>query len=117
LVNLSMSQRILRRESIPLGGLPTLHIITGVMSLLRRGCLLLFIGVLMAGLSPFLWRNAVKLYYNRSIYDPSEVPQQKVAVVFGAAVYANGRLSPVLRDRVDTAIALYKTGQVDHILV
>lgn len=114
---LGMSQRILRREPIALGGSLALHIITGVISLLRRGCLLLLIGVLIAGLSPFLWRNAVKLYYNRSIYDPSDVPQQKIAVVFGAAVYANGRLSPVLRDRVDTAIALYKSGRIDHILV
>lgn len=38
-------------------------------------------------------------------------------MVFGAAVYANGRLSPVLRDRVDTAIDLYKAGKVGRILV
>jgi SanA protein len=40
-----------------------------------------------------------------------------VAVVFGAAVYSGGRLSPVLRDRMDTAIDLYRAGRVDHILV
>lgn len=67
--------------------------------------------------SPFLWRNAVKLYYHRSIYLQPDAPNRQFAIVFGAAVYANGRLSPVLRDRVDTAVALYKAGQVDRILV
>lgn len=94
-----------------------LIIITHVKSLLRTGCLtfLLIVVVLIAG--PFVWRSAVKLYYHRSIYPVAEVPDKQVALVFGAAVYGNGRLSPVLRDRVDTAIALYRAGVVDHILV
>lgn len=87
------------------------------MSLLRKGCLVVLVGVAVAILSPILWRNTVKLYYNRSIYNPVDVPRQKVALVFGAAVYGNGRLSPVLRDRMDTAIDLYRAGQVDSILV
>ena len=87
------------------------------MSLLRKGCLTLVIAVLILAVSPILWRNGVKLYYQRSIYDLADVPEQPVAVVFGAAVYGNGRLSPVLRDRVDTAIALYQSGQVSHIIV
>jgi SanA protein len=87
------------------------------MSLLRKGCLTLVIVVIFLALSPVLWRYGVKFYYQRSIYDQVDVPERPVAVVFGAAVYGNGRLSPVLRDRVDTAIALYQAGQVDHIIV
>jgi SanA protein len=87
------------------------------MSLSRKGCLIFLAAVVFIVMSPVLWRNAVKLYYRRSIYIPPEVPESQVAVVFGAAVYANGRLSPVLRDRVDTAIALYKSGQVSRIIV
>lgn len=87
------------------------------MSLLRKGCLLSLAAIIFLIASPVLWRNAVKLYYQRHIYAHPEVPNGQTAVVFGAAVYANGRLSPVLRDRVDTAIALYKAGKVDHILV
>ncbi|MCA9865274.1 MAG: YdcF family protein [Anaerolineales bacterium] len=83
----------------------------------RKGCLIFLSALVFLMASPVLWRNAVKLYYQRSIYQQPDVPGGQVAVVFGAAVYGNGRLSPVLRDRVDTAIALYKTGQVDHILV
>ncbi len=87
------------------------------MSLLRKGCLTVLAALVLLAASPILWRNAVKLYYNGSIYHLAEVPKRQVAVVFGAAVYANGRLSPVLRDRVDTAISLYKAGQVDRIIV
>jgi len=38
-------------------------------------------------------------------------------VVFGASVYSNGDLSPLLEDRVSTAIELYRSGKVDRILV
>lgn len=41
----------------------------------------------------------------------------RVAIVFGASVYSNGDLSPTLEERVETAIALYKAGKVDRILV
>ena len=87
------------------------------MSLLRKGCLLTLAALILLIASPVLWRNAVKLYYQRSIYSQPDVPGGQTAVVFGAAVYGHGRLSPVLRDRIDTAIALYKAGKVNHILV
>ncbi len=74
-------------------------------------------GIILLVGTPILVRNAVKVYYHRAMYSPLETPPRQVAVVFGAAVYGNGRLSPVLRDRVDTAIALYESGQVDQILV
>ena len=41
----------------------------------------------------------------------------RVAIVFGARVYGSGRLSAMLRDRVDTAIALYEAGVVDKLLL
>lgn len=41
----------------------------------------------------------------------------RVAIVFGASVHPNGDLSRMLEDRVETAIALYKAGKVDRILV
>lgn len=86
-------------------------------SLLRKGCLIFLIVIVVAAVSPFLWRGAVKLYYHRAILEPADVPQRGVAIVFGAAVYGNGRLSVVLRDRVDTAVALYRAGQVDQIIM
>lgn len=65
---------------------------------------------------PLLWRGAVKAYYRPAIYAQAETPYHSVAIVFGAAVY-NGRLSPILRDRVDTAVALYENGQVERLLM
>jgi uncharacterized SAM-binding protein YcdF (DUF218 family) len=40
-----------------------------------------------------------------------------VIVVFGARVYADGRPSPALRDRVDTAARLYREGLAPRVLV
>jgi len=39
------------------------------------------------------------------------------AVVLGAKVHEGGRLSDMLRDRMDTAIALYREGKVDRLLL
>ena len=86
------------------------------MVFLRKGCLTFLALIILLIVSPVLWRNIVKIYYNRAIYQQQDVPEGQIAVVFGAAVYGNGLLSPVLRDRVDTAIALYKAGQVSHII-
>ncbi len=41
----------------------------------------------------------------------------RVAIVFGASVFGNGDLSPTLEERVETAIALYKAGKIDRVLV
>lgn len=87
------------------------------MSLMKKGCLLLVAAALLAGIVPVLWRSAVKVYYRQSIYRQAEAPARSVAVVFGAAVYGNGRLSPVLRDRVETAIALYESGRIGRIIM
>lgn len=50
---------------------------------------------------------------------PAEaVDKAQVGIVLGALVYGkSGRLSPVLEDRVDTAIALYKAGKVERLLM
>jgi SanA protein len=75
------------------------------------------VGCLIIAASPFVWRKGVQWMYGRSIYTPSTAPTDRVAIVFGAAVYGSGRLSPVLRDRMDTAVQLYQDGKVEKILV
>ncbi len=40
-----------------------------------------------------------------------------VAIVFGAAVYPGGRASPILADRVRTAVELYHAGKVPGLLL
>ena len=79
---------------------------------------LLVIAILLALLLlPWLWRQAVRLYYANQIHSTETVAATRVAIVFGAAVYGDGRLSSVLQDRMDTAIALYETGKVDKLLL
>lgn len=47
----------------------------------------------------------------------SEAPDAETAIIPGAAVLSNGSLSPILKDRVDTAIQLYKLKKVSKIIV
>ncbi len=66
--------------------------------------------------------SEVHQYDRRIIKQPEQLnllewPRPRVAVVFGASVFGNGELSPVLEDRVDTAIELYRAKQIDRILV
>lgn len=82
-----------------------------------KGCLLLLLVAAGALALPFLWRAWVEGEYGRRIYRAEEAPQRPVAIVFGAAVYRSGRLSPMLRDRMETAIGLYKLGKVEHLLL
>lgn len=82
---------------------------TGCLALLAFGALLV--------ISPLIWRQVVVRRYEPRIYSPADVPERSTAIVFGAAVYRGGRLSTVLRDRMDTAIALYRQGAVSQLLV
>lgn len=66
---------------------------------------------------PLLWQEWVQARYGPSIYTVDSVPAHRVAIVLGARVYPNGRLSGMLRDRVETAVALYKAGKVQKILM
>ena len=85
--------------------------------LLRTGCLLFLIAAGGAVAFPFAWRAWIEARYGDRIYSVEQVAPQRVAIVYGAAVYGSGRLSPMLRDRMETAILLYETGKVQHLLL
>jgi SanA protein len=55
--------------------------------------------------------------YRRDTYAVADVPARPVAIVFGAGVYPDGRLSPILADRVTTAVELYRTGKALKLLM
>lgn len=82
-----------------------------------KWALVLFILLAILALAPLAWRRAVRSFYAGRIHQPSSAPSEQVAIVFGAAVFRNGRLSTVLRDRMETAITLYQSGKVNKILV
>ena len=52
-----------------------------------------------------------------SIHPIDKITPAPVAIVFGAGLRRDGTPTLILRDRVDTAIALYKKGLVSKILV
>jgi len=45
------------------------------------------------------------------------VPAHRVGIVFGAKVRADGSLTPILQDRVDGAVTLYKKGKIKKIVM
>lgn len=52
------------------------------------------------------------------IYENIEtVPVQNTVIILGASVHSDGRLSPILKDRVDTALQLYQENKVNQFLV
>ncbi len=59
----------------------------------------------------------INLYANPRIYSASQAPARRVAIVFGAGLQRDGTPSPVLRDRVATAVDLYFAGKVEKILM
>ena len=71
--------------------------------LLAVASLLVSLGM-RAAVSPFIYSSIDK------------VPQSEVAIVLGASV-VHGKPSPILADRADAAIALYRVGKVAKILV
>lgn len=53
----------------------------------------------------------------KHIYTKIEnIPNAEAALILGAAILKNGQPSPVLRDRIDQAIDLYKAGKVGKII-
>jgi SanA protein len=60
------------------------------------------------------WTDA---HYKPRIYALDAVPSRRVAIVFGAGVWPDGRLSDILVDRVETAVELYRLGKVQKLLM
>ncbi|MBX3066208.1 MAG: YdcF family protein [Anaerolineae bacterium] len=65
-------------------------------------------------LAPLLYAN---LRYLPAIYAIDFAPDSPVAIVFGAAVNADGTATAVLRKRVITAVTLYQQGKVKTLIM
>lgn len=57
------------------------------------------------------------IYSWSRITDIPNAPIQDVAIVFGAGLWRDGTPTPVLRDRIETAAALYTSGKVYKLLM
>lgn len=76
---------------------------------------LVILGFALAVASPAAW---VFFTGREGIYeDPTHVPAEPVAIVFGAGLSPDGGPSSMLADRVDAAVELYKAGKVQRLLM
>lgn len=57
------------------------------------------------------------LYSNPRTFKVDDVPPARVVIIFGAGLLRDGSASPVLRDRVETAVQLYQQGKVNKLLM
>jgi SanA protein len=74
--------------------------------------------ILLSVLSPFLINLFIFTVSANNIYfNINETPLVYTALVLGAAVYKNGRPSPILQDRLQSAVELYRAGKIERVLV
>jgi SanA protein len=87
------------------------------MSLRRLLKLATIVGLLVGAGGVAIWAWVYGRYDRQVLIEIADVPRRPVAIVFGAGIQPGGRLSPMLADRMDSAIALYRTGMVRKLLV
>jgi SanA protein len=85
-----------------------------VRRIVKIGLVAVLIG---AGTAATIW-GWIQWRYDRTVLtETASAPSVPVAIVFGAGIRADGGLSPMLADRMDTAIDLYRAGVVRKLLV
>ena len=62
-------------------------------------------------------RLITAIYAAARIFTPETVPSDRVAIVFGAGLRYDGSPTAILRDRVETAVQLYKAGKAEKLLM
>ena len=78
----------------------------------------LLILLILAGLFVFILPRLISsLYAWPRTYSIAAVPAKRAAIVFGAGIWKDGSPTPVLRDRVATAVELYRQGKVEKLLM
>lgn len=65
----------------------------------------------------FLIRGIFLLKASSQTFAQADVPTRRVAIIFGAEVKRDGTPSAVLKDRIETGVALYKSGKVEKLLM
>lgn len=76
--------------------------------------LYLIFGVILLVVLPYF---AAQIITRVKIYTLENAPTGQVAIVFGAGLTRDGLPTPVLRDRVATAVDLYQAGKVQKLLL
>lgn len=74
---------------------------------------------IVAGAAAILLVNLFIVTSTKSVIkaELEELAEAEVVIILGAGVYQSGELTPILKERVDTAISIYRSGLVKKILV
>lgn len=54
---------------------------------------------------------------SRTFNSVESLPQAHTVIILGASVYSDGTLSPILQDRVDTGLKIYRNGKAKRFLL
>ena len=74
--------------------------------------------VIIIGIMAFILPRMLTGVYARSrVHSVGDATESPVAIVFGAGLWRDGTPTPVLRDRVATAVDLYSAGKVSKLLM
>ncbi|RKS53536.1 SanA protein [Gillisia mitskevichiae] len=76
--------------------------------------------IILGGGIAFIWGLSTYIIETTSdeIYSEiSDLPVTNTLIVLGASVHSDGKLSPILRDRVDTALEIYRSGRAKQFLL
>lgn len=65
------------------------------------------------GLEAYVQKETSNLIYS----EITEIPSAKTGIILGASVHSDGKLSPILEDRVEAAYQLYKLNKIENFLV
>ncbi len=81
---------------------------------------IIYLLIVLGGVISFIWGLSTYIIETTSdeIYSKiSDLPVSNTVVVLGASVHSDGKLSPILRDRVDTALDVYRAGKAKQFLL
>lgn len=81
---------------------------------------LIFFSLLLCGGLLFIWglHSFILRETESQIFTTFEsVPESHTVIILGASVHSDGKLSPILQDRVDTGLKLYKEGKAKRFLL
>jgi SanA protein len=76
-----------------------------------------FAAILFLVICTFALRLFSEAWSREYIYSVDDVPQKPSALVFGARVYASGRPSAMLADRIATGVDLFHAGKVAQLIM
>ncbi len=69
--------------------------------------------LLIMGLNIYIEQQTQSRIYARR----DAIPQFHTVIILGASVHSDGKLSPILKERVDTGLSLYRDGKVKRFLL